>query len=287
MTFSPLLESLLERIRRKEVDEDTLAAELRAIAMQHLRNGQGPVARAFRGFGDNLILDDKKAGISSEDYINKQKNSGEWETYIGLCALGEVFGFNSAVTPITKGVPQYRKNGQPYEPPMVFATAEDANAPSIHLFNSDNTHWHVELDPKSTRGNGNCLFNGIAQKLQALAVAQTSTNTRSSYTPASPRSASSNVTSSTPVSVARAPQASFSHSSDQSAAILQQKSILDALKAMPKPSEVQKQLDAEEIRFNKLSPAEQAQIRSDHALALQLACEFVKTPAFLGNRPKR
>jgi hypothetical protein len=155
MTFYQKLHRLLNvnqaAIQVSEVAiQEQFAGQLRALAIQHLRYGQGVVANSFRGeyLGSGLG--------SYEDFLNTQSRDTVWGSYIEATALAEKLGCHLVVTPV---------KGQVEQKPLCLYRAADEKAPVIHLYNSNNTHWYLN---HKTQGNGNCLYNAFAQALQTV-----------------------------------------------------------------------------------------------------------------------
>lgn len=256
----PIFQKLEPKIKLETLNESSvqtaLAPILRQMAIQHLREGQGIVARGFRAEYGYTATDDMNT------FLDKQARNGVWGTYVELAALGELFGCDIVVTTIHKGIEQ--------EPWCVHRASDEQDAkPLIHLYNRNNTHWFFSSDA-STKGDGNCLYNAVAEALYAML-------------PKQPTATKSVVT----VAVAPANTATFFKSPIEEIAKQQQKDIEDAIKRTlaiqksPTPAEAHHAFEAEEKRLASLSPEELQQIREDHQLAIKLAMEEeVQTPCF-------
>lgn len=223
-----------------------LASTLRQQAIEHLRHSNDVVARSFRG---EYI----KTGLGyPNDFLNQQAINGAWGTYLEATALGERLGCNIVVTPVQKGIEQA---------PICLYRAEDKNAKTIHLYNSNNTHWYVD---NKTQGDGNCLYNACAQALQAHVQAEF------------PK----------PTSQARLFKTKLDTiKSDISNTLEQQHKILKAIQEQPTPKERKAAFTKEQTRIDILPHQEQQQIQGDHKLAIELAYEdmgYAKTnPTYL------
>ncbi|MBB72031.1 MAG: hypothetical protein CMF50_06495 [Legionellales bacterium] len=216
--------------------QELFAPTLRAAAIKHLAEGNGPVARGFRG--EYLNVD--SAGY--QHFLTKQRRNRAWGTYIEATALGELTGCNVVVTPI--------RNGE-HQSPICLYRAADSNAPTVHLYNSNNTHWFVD---GSTRGDGNCLYNAFAQAFQTIARKDL------------PVTAFTRDES-------QVNQKLFSKAKQQTT-IEQQRQLDQAIARAWTPDELEANLKAEQERMSKLPAAEQAQIRADYEYGLKLAGEF-------------
>ena len=226
-----------------------LAERLRALAIRHLFESEAVVASSFRGESFN-------AGIEYKSFLRKQAKNGEWGTYIEAAALGEAYGVNVVVTPISKNQEQK---------PFCIYRAADPKAPTIHLYNSSNCHWHYHRDGSKTLGDGNCLYNAIAQALyfqsKPAAVATT---------PLVPKQTASVDAPSTKNKKASVIASNF-FTSAESEVIKHQKAIRAAIANAATPAVMKSEYDAEVARVNALSKGERDQIARDHQLALQLA----------------
>jgi hypothetical protein len=216
---------------------------LRKEAIEHLAKSKQISARSFRqeylvtGFG------------TYQNFLNDQKKSGVWGTYLEAIALSEKYGVNLVVTPVTRGVKQN---------PICLYRAESPDAKTVHLYNSNNTHWYVD---SQTMGDGNCLYNAYAQELFRLGII---TPQEAGLTEKlSP-------TKSTEVSITGL--SIFHHKYDDETRT-RQEAILSAISKAPTPAEKEQDFNRERERISKLPPQEQKQIAADHAYALRLARE--------------
>lgn len=212
-----------------------LAPVLRKMAVEHLHSAQTPTAKTFRG--DHLLV----KGEEYQEYLRKQAQNGAWGTDIEAIALGEALEVNIIVTSIYKN--------------RTDATwclhLQDPNLPTIHLYNHGNQHWTNSRNTR-TIGDGNCLYNAIAQGLQELVV---------------PKTQSTVLTAN-----------SLFQKGTLDKEILENqmriKSAIDAgLKNQQTPAEKAVAYANEEIRIQRLPIAEQQQIAEDYALALIIARE--------------
>lgn len=127
--------------------QDALAHALRALAIDNLRHGTGAVASGFRG---EYFPEAFQCAPTWQDFCKKQEKDREWGTYIELKSLAATFGFSVVVT----------TNSAEF----VLHRAEDPKAPIMQVTNTDNTHWDFK-GTGQTKGNGNCLYNSVAQFL--------------------------------------------------------------------------------------------------------------------------
>jgi hypothetical protein len=216
--------------------QNKLAPVLRRIAIAHLRYSKSVVAASFRG--EYLA-----SGLGDyQDFLNQQAQVGTWGTYIEATALGEALGVNVVAIP-------EKINGDEVieQDPICLYRAADPKAPTIYLYNCNNTHWYVNAN---TQGNGDCLFNALAQALQA--------HCQKELPVASP------VKKPTLFAL---PQSSADESVER------YKTIEVAVLQQLTPAEMEKQFVDEKARVSQLPPAEQQQIATDHQLALKLARE--------------
>jgi hypothetical protein len=222
--------------------QQSLAPRLRKKAIEHLANGQGVVSRSFRG--EYLA----SGHGNYQPFLVKQAQQGTWGTYIEATALGELLDCNVVVTPVKKGVEQA---------PFCLYRAADDQAPTVHLFNSNNTHWYVKSSTP-TLGNGDCLYNAFAQALKMEAAPEL----RFTEKPSSPHAnVQQRFLSSKPTVIA------------DNAAIKLQRDIETAIAVHPTPANLESELRQEKIRINHLPAKEQQQIADDHHFALKLAYE--------------
>ena len=250
MKLLTTLKSLLnsQKIKQLEIaDESTiqhaLATDLRRLSLNHLANGQGHIAKSFRGEYIHAAMG------PYQDFIKAQSKPGTWGTYLEATALGELLGCHVIVTPV--------KNGNQQKPICLYR-ASDETASTIHLYNSNNTHWYVN---SKTKGDGNCLFNAFAQALQQTVKPVLQREAAEKDT--GPMANQSNHFFNQPETTEQMHQA-----------LLLQRSIEAAVvKAHPKPAECEAMNLKEMQRISELPVAEQHQIQNDYALALKLATE--------------
>lgn len=216
---------------------------LRKEAIEHLARSKQISARSFRqeylaaGFGNY------------QNFLNDQKKNGVWGTYLEGIALSEKYGVNLVVTPVTGGIKQN---------PICLYRAENPDAKTVHLYNSNNTHWYVD---SQTMGDGNCLYNAYAQELFRLEVL---TPQEAGLTEKlSPEK-------STEVSIT---ELSIFHHKHDDETRTRQEAILSAISKAPTPAEKEQDFELERERISKLPPLEQKQIADDHTYALRLARE--------------
>jgi hypothetical protein len=212
-------------------------AQLREAAIDHLENSDAVCARTFRG-------ESIASGLGHyRRFTQKQRLNGQWATYIEGVALAEKLGVNFTVTPIKEGVQQK---------PICLYRAADPNAPTVHLYNSNNNHWYVN---SQTMGDGNCLYNAFAQSLQSTCRKEAGLT---------PQPVHSQVA---------AERGFFGQTNTQEAAISLQRNIAAAVMKAPTPAQREVDFQSERARISQLSSAEQKQIQEDYKLALKLARE--------------
>lgn len=160
--MNPQTTAFVDRIKRlfklgnKEFAGDETAVQrrlsptLRAAAINHLRTANTPVAQGFRSRYNEATRD------THENFLKAQEKNGAWGTYVEASALAEMLDCHLMVTPVTKG--------QEADMFCLHRASHD-DAPVIHLFNSDNTHWFVN---GKTLGDGNCLYNAFAEALRVF-----------------------------------------------------------------------------------------------------------------------
>ena len=210
-----------------------LAPTLRQIAINHLAKAPTPAAKSFRG--DHLLLNTTEY----QKYLERQAHEGVWGTEIEAVALGEALHVNIVVTSI------YSDRSDATW--CLHLEAQDA--PTIHLYNYKNLHWSNSISA-ITKGDGNCLFNAIAEGMQEL---------EAPIANKSPLNSNS----------------IFKYGSVEKEAIKKQtlinRAIASALQNHQTPAEKEIAYLKEEERIRKLPAAEQEQIAKDYAYALQLA----------------
>ncbi len=219
--------------------QKNLAPILRKKAVDYLGNGNGVVAKGFRG---EYIA----SGLGHyQQFLLSQSQPGVWGTYIEAVALGELMGCHVVVTPVKTGVEQAA---------ICLYRATNDNAPVIHLYNSNNTHWYVK-SATPTVGDGNCLFNAFAQALKAK-VAPELRFTESSVT-----------TSTSTIGFLGAKPSRI----EDNAVIQFQNDIEKSIYHHPTPSQVEANLESEKERIGSLPIEEQQQIAEDYRFALELS----------------
>lgn len=242
--------SLLGRLKQLNIqqtafqaDEITLQKQLAPIlrkkAVDYLANGNGIVAKSFRG--EYLA-----SGLGYyQQFLREQSQPGTWGTYIEAVALGELMGCHVTVTPVKTGVEQ---------DPICLYRAQDDNAPVIHLYNSNNTHWYVK-SAAPTQGDGNCLFNAFAQALKSKVTPEL----RFVQSPSQPNTIKSGFLSQKSSAV------------PEDAVIKFQRDIESAISGHPTPAQLEADLHREKERISSLPVEEQQQIVEDYKLALKLS----------------
>ena len=214
-----------------------LAGLLRQQAIDHLRTGKTRIAKGFRGEYERANQE------TYTRFLNRQMQNGAWATYIEAQALAELFQCNLMITSVTNG-----KKEAPWP-----AHTVEQNAPTIHLYNSNNTHWYVNLH---TQGDGNCLYNAFAQALQTIVKPeldrQHALAFNSVFKPSNKKACEDVL--------------NYQHSIASSVVTYQKK-----------PTEQQRADEAEQARLKKLSNAELKQIQDDHDFAMELAFEEMKS----------
>lgn len=213
-----------------------LAPKLRQAAIHHLAFGKGIVAQAFRG--DYVPCDSAMKLKSYSAFLQQQKQNGAWGTYLEFMALGELFNFNVVVSDEHAPAPY-----------CLYRATE--GAPTVHLTNEGNRHWSVN---GRTLGDGNCLYNAIAQEFQRIV---------------GPRKSSADTQSISPEVTAINSGSFFTTKKED--VIAKQKAILDSIAKQPTPAELAQDLEREANRISQLHPDEQKQIADDYLLALSLA----------------
>jgi hypothetical protein len=217
--------------------QQTLAPMLRQKAVDHLANAQGTVAQSFRG---------EYLASGQGDYkrfLRTQSQPGIWATYIEAAALGEMLGCHVVVTPVKQGIEQAT---------ICLYRAADDHAPTVHLYNSNNTHWYANSSTP-TSGDGNCLYNAFAQELKAKVAPELRFNDL-------PSTRSHGFLNQKPVV-------------NDAQAIAFQKKIEAMIRRHPAPAQTDAALLSEKERISHLSVEEQQQIFDDHRLALALSRE--------------
>lgn len=212
-----------------------LAPILRSIAVDHLRNAETPTAKTFRG--DHLLVKQEEY----EEYLRKQAQNAAWGTDIEAIALGEALGVNIVVTSI------HRQRSD--------ATwclhLQDESLPTIHLYNHGNQHWTNGRN-SHTIGDGNCLYNAIAQGLKELVE---------------PRQQTTVLTANSLFQTGNLDKEALESQ-------MRIKNAIDAgLKNQQTPAEKAVAYANEEKRIQRLPDAEKQQIAEDYKLALQIAIE--------------
>jgi len=223
---------------------------LRKIAIEELRQGNGVIAKSYRGEFTHVApaLEELKSSQNQYNtYLSAQAKNGAWLNYIELGALAERLGVNLVITPIKNGVQQ-----TPYCPVKQPAELGEITY-TVHLYCSNNKHWHVDKNPASTKGDGNCGVNAFAQSLTRLVRQQEKTNIAAVH----------DETKSTATLI----------SNQEQLAVDDQKRILNTIKKQPSSTQLHQQCLEEKQRISKLSKSEQKQISDDHALAVKLASE--------------
>lgn len=216
---------------------------LRKEAIEHLAYSQQISARSFR-------QEYLAAGLGSyQPFLNAQSKNGAWGTYLEAIALSEKYGVNLVVTPVSYGVKQN---------PICLYRADSPNAKTVHLYNSNNTHWYVD---SKTLGDGNCLYNAFSQALYKLSmiISNSADSTEKSF---------SKKLIDKPLS-----KLSFFHHTHDKEVRNSQEAILAAIRKAPTSAEKEQDFEQERKRISHLSPEEQKQIADDHAYALRLARE--------------
>jgi hypothetical protein len=214
--------------------------KLRGEAIDHLRKSQEIVAKSFRS--EYLA-----ASLGSfNKFLDEQVKVGTWGTYIEATALAEKYKVNLIVTPVKKNL---------HQDPICLYRSKSEDAKTVHLYNSDNNHWYVD---SQTKGDGNCLYNALAQAFYQLGLI----NSKAKEIYSDTMQRSSGITN---FSI-------FCSQNFQQVRALQQK-IHEAISHAPTPIEIREDFAKEKKRISRLSPKEQKQIADDHALALQLARE--------------
>lgn len=230
-----------------EYIQKKLAPILRHAAIDNLRNGQGMVAKAFRG---EYIA----SGLGNfEEFLVAQGENAAWGTYIEAASIGELLGAHVIAMPV---------KGKAQQSPIALYSPSGDTAPVLQLFNKDNIHWYAAGD--QTLGDGNCLYNALAENLQRIVIQEL---------PPPVVEAKKEVPS-----VSASKQSFFSKEDND--VVTSQAAILRAIRLAPKPSEIEQQLNEEKKRFDSYPSEVQVQIKeqiaADYKLALKLAREEMR-----------
>ena len=243
-------DKLRVKVTEFNVDETSiqtrLAARFRKLAIDNLDTGSGVVAKSFRGEYVNLNSGDFSA------FLAKQSKPGVWGTYLEATSLGEALGCHVIVTPVKEGI---------YQAPICLYRASDEKAPTVNLYNSNNTHWYVN---EKTMKDGNCLYNAFAQAIQTVI---------------NPKLSRAIDHAAAPMEQTLAHTTFFNteqknHSmKEELITIKYQQTILESIQNHPTPQELESDCLKEQTRISGLPKSEQAQIANDYLLALKLARE--------------
>ena len=213
-----------------------LASRLRHAAISNLAEGRGVVARHFRG--EYLA-----SGLGQpSDFLREQARNGTWGTYIEATSLGETLGCHVVVTPVKNGVAQA---------PICLHRTSDDKAPTVHLYNSNNTHWYVN---SKTKGDGNCLYNAFAQALQQAVKPELPAIAAAPAVSMQPHFFNTKV-----------------NTAEKTDAIQSQRLIEAAIRQQPTPAAMEASFQQEKARISGLPKKEQQQIADDYQFALKLA----------------
>ena len=131
--------------------QKSIAPILRKIAVRHLKQGDGPVAKGYR---ENVAA---TAVVTPSNHLEMQSRDGVWADYVMLAALAEALDVNFIVN--------HKKAT------MAIRTSLSPDSPIVVLENNaNNTAWDYrgESGCSSTLHDGNCGYNSFAQALQAL-----------------------------------------------------------------------------------------------------------------------
>ncbi len=262
----------LEKYDQNQI-QGVLAGKLREIAMNNLEQGDGPVAKAFRGeYFPIYQTDDYKS------YIDKQKTDGSWGTDVDAISLAEALDCHLVVTS-TKD----NKTSEPY----CLYRSSNPDAPIVYLCNHETQHWSAK--GLSTKGDGNCLYNAFAQALQQdLHLNQNEVSILQNQ----PESVSKqNAKLTQTVLPAEKVQPSMQHiwnnpwikscDHEQNIEITRaNKSLVDAISEAPTPEQMKTALLKEMHRIAALPENTKKQIYDDYKLSLQIADDEKRSPSF-------
>ena len=140
------------------------AGRLRALAIQHLSSSQDDYARGFRkNYSVVPELHQSDRALTWQSYLMIQGQDRAWGTYVEAGAIGEALGCRIAVTVIKDGWKDEYMRVYPSDQRQ-WDTMSDAI--TLHIYCSNNNHFHVERAYLSTLPDGNCLFNALSQALR-------------------------------------------------------------------------------------------------------------------------
>ena len=202
------------------------APVLRELAINNLRHGNGVVAKNFR---NEYSITNPGVRNATAQFLNAQSKNGSWGTYLELMSLAEVMNFSVVVKTKTGTFTLYR--------------AENDNAPVMEIENQNNTHWCIN---GRTLGDGNCLYNSVAQWLQTECNKLQPQKTSQS-------------------------NSTFFDGENQQVIKSQEMRLRNLVKDAPKPSELEQNLEFHKQRVSNLSEPEQQQIANDYKAAIKLA----------------
>jgi hypothetical protein len=256
-------EQLLHNIEEAETDDAIFqknqAKILRELAIERLSHAEhGTAAGNVRheyaivkealGGDTGLFFDlgdDNPYPENFENFLKIHSKNGVWGTDLEAIALAEYFNVNLVVTAINK-------KGE--EHTFVLYKDQKPDAPIIHLYNRENTHWSFLKDGSSTAGDGNCLYNAFAQALRYQIRYEQNKPLEQKYM---------EQTLPTPEKI------------EQHKTIVesQKRRLEELVSKIPDSGVVMQSLVEEGDRIKSLSSKEQQQIIEDYKLALQFASE--------------
>lgn len=155
----------------KELELQTILAPfLRALAIEHIREGSTTYVTEFRELYDDVVgnVDTHEAGdaVNITTFLNQQSQNGIYATDIEAGALAEKLGVTFAWT-------QVNADNFPSQPTCIGYHSSQEDAAIIHLYNRPGDHFFVVAgEYKSTLGDGNCLYNGFAQIIRQLILTE-------------------------------------------------------------------------------------------------------------------
>ena len=182
------VDTITEGLKRQRLDAEAFktlegnalqtrfAGDLRKVAVEHLGTSNDPLASNFREQSDSAFP--AKAGQENyyKSFLREQGKNKKWATDLEARAIGEALGCRIAITDIKEG-----KVGVSYwlYPDDEALKESMRDAPILHLYYNaqqvksptsgemvETAHYHIGHKYESTIGDGNCLYNGIAQLLK-------------------------------------------------------------------------------------------------------------------------
>jgi hypothetical protein len=154
------LRFLLKKDKEKNL-QILLAPFLRQAAIRHLESGETPYVLDYRSTY-NTLFNQGQVDMSLAAFLKRQVVDRAWGTYLEAKALADLLQMTLAITIVNDGIPQKVQ---------FVNVAENPDAPVIHLYNSNSNHWYFYPEQRgATIGDGNCLYNAIAQSLRQIVL---------------------------------------------------------------------------------------------------------------------